>query len=125
MTQTLNMAMDEIGGTSRFRWLAMIVAWFVCVTGWLVVFNLPNVFESSARVYVDSRTALSPVIQGLAIEQDVSAQINLVQQALLGEAQLERVVAGTDLGLGAGTDEISLGHESPAQQCAHRHRRDR
>ena len=105
MTQALNLVLDEIRGAARFRWLALLVAWLVCVVGWLVVFRMPNVFESTARVYVDTRTALSPVIQGLAIEQDVSAQINLVQQALLGEAQLERVIAGTDLGVGAETDQ--------------------
>jgi polysaccharide chain length determinant protein (PEP-CTERM system associated) len=97
MNQALNMLQDEIRGAARFRWLAMIVAWAVCVIGWLVVFRLPNVFESTARVYVDTRTALSPVIQGLAIEQDVYAQLSLVQQALLGEAQLGKVVDEANL----------------------------
>ena len=54
------------------------------------VMLLPNVYEANARVFADTRTALSPVIQGLAIEQDVAAQLNLVQQSLLGEEQLDR-----------------------------------
>jgi polysaccharide chain length determinant protein (PEP-CTERM system associated) len=79
----------------------MIAAWAICVLGWAVVMMLPNVYESGARVFADTRTALSPVIQGLAIQQDVAAQLNLVQQSLLGEEQLERVIEETGLAANA------------------------
>jgi polysaccharide chain length determinant protein (PEP-CTERM system associated) len=81
----------------RWRWLAAAVAWAVCVLAWLVILVLPNVFEANARVYVDTRTALRPVLQGIAVEQDVDSQLNLVRQALLSRPQLEKVARKTDL----------------------------
>ncbi len=48
-------------------------------------------FQSSARVFVDTRAALSTVLQGLTIQQDVNAQIGLVRQSLLSRPQLEKI----------------------------------
>jgi polysaccharide chain length determinant protein (PEP-CTERM system associated) len=81
----------------RWRWLGAAVAWSVCVATWLVVMFLPNVFQSTARVYVDTRTALQPVLKGIAVEQDVDSKLNLVRQALLSRPQLEKVARKTDL----------------------------
>jgi len=56
-----------------------------------VVFALPDAFEANARVFVDTRTALKPALQGLAVEQDVNAQLNYVRQSLLKGPQLEAI----------------------------------
>ena len=83
----------------------MGVAWAVCVVGWVAVTLQPDIYESQARVYVDTRTALSPVIQGLAISQDVDAQINRVRQSLLGRPQLLLLAQEAGLDAGAGSPE--------------------
>ncbi|HSF12813.1 MAG TPA: chain-length determining protein, partial [Erythrobacter sp.] len=33
------------------RWIAIAVAWGVCLLGWLVIAMIPNSYESKARVY--------------------------------------------------------------------------
>ena len=76
----------------RYRWIAFAVAWGVCLVAWPVVLTLPNKYEAQARVFVDPSTALKPVIQGLAIEQDLNAQLNLVRQSLLSRPNLEKVM---------------------------------
>jgi polysaccharide chain length determinant protein (PEP-CTERM system associated) len=58
---------------------------------------MPNKFEAKARVFVDPTTALRPVIQGIAVEQDLNAELNLVRQSLLSEVQLQKVVDVTGL----------------------------
>lgn len=105
MQALLEKSVDQLRGAWRFRWRAMIAAWVVCIVGWLVVMSLPDVYEASARVFVDTRTALSPVIEGLAIGQDVNAQLNFVQQSLLGGAQMEKVAREANLDLQATTSE--------------------
>src|SRR5688572_26774094 len=97
MQDLLNLVLDEIRGAWRFRRWALIAAWTVCTVGWLVVLMLPNQYESTARVFVDPSTALKPVLQGLAIEQDVNSELNLVRQSLLGEPQLRKVVEQTGM----------------------------
>ena len=93
-------ALDEVRGAWRFRWAAVTCAWAVCVIGWIVVLWLPNRFEASARVFVDPTSTLKSVIQGLAVEQDVNAELNLVRQSLLSEPQLRKVVSQTGLDSG-------------------------
>ncbi|MGO9852712.1 MAG: XrtA system polysaccharide chain length determinant [Steroidobacteraceae bacterium] len=82
---------ERIRGAWRFRWLALGLACVVAVAGWVTVFALPDEYEASARVFVDTRTALKPALQGLAVEQDVSAQLNYVRQSLLKGPQLDAI----------------------------------
>src|SRR6478609_1138873 len=72
----------------------------VGVTGWIIVLLLPDHYEASARVFVDARTPLRPVLQGIAIEEDYESQLALVREALLSRPQLETVIRQTNLGAG-------------------------
>jgi|SRR5215469_15888400 len=74
----------------RYRWWAVSVAAGAALLGWLVIFALPDRYEASAEVLVDSRTALAPALQGLAVEQDVGVQLNYVRESLLSEQQLRK-----------------------------------
>ena len=82
---------EELSSAWRFRWLALAVAAAVALVGWLVVFALPDRYEAVASVFVDTRTSLKPVLQGLTVEQDVDAQMNFVRQSLLAGPQLLKV----------------------------------
>ncbi len=105
MQNIVNTVIGEISGAARYKWPAMLLAWTICLLGWAVVMALPSVYESRARIYADARTALSPVIKDLAIQQDLQAQLNLVQQNLLSEAQLDQIIDDTDLGAEAHSEE--------------------
>jgi polysaccharide chain length determinant protein (PEP-CTERM system associated) len=103
--EAVQQVLDEVHGAWRFRWPAIALAWAVAVVGWVVVLVMPNVYEATARVYVDASTGLTPLLQGLAVQQDVDAQLNLVRQAMLGRPALEKVARETDLALKARTPE--------------------
>src|SRR5256885_15856644 len=91
MTAALEFILEQIHGAWRFRWTAMLVAWIVCLVGWLVVLAMPDTYSAWARVYVDTRTRLSQVTQGLAVDSNMASQAAAVRQALLGGPQLEKV----------------------------------
>ena len=91
MNPYLQTALDEIRGAWRFRWWALLTAVLVAGVGWAVVFAMPDRYEANAEVLVDSRTALKPALQGLAMEQDVGVQLNYVREALLADPQLKRI----------------------------------
>jgi polysaccharide chain length determinant protein (PEP-CTERM system associated) len=80
--------LDEARGAWRYRWLSLAAAAALALIGWLMVFALPDRYEASAEVLVDSRTALTPALKGLAMEQDVGVQLNYVRESLLAEPQL-------------------------------------
>jgi polysaccharide chain length determinant protein (PEP-CTERM system associated) len=96
---------DEVRGAWRFRWIALAVAFGVAVVGWAVVFALPDRYEADARVFVDTRTALKPALQGLTTDQNVDAQINFVRESLLAGPQLEKIARETGVLPPSITDE--------------------
>jgi polysaccharide chain length determinant protein (PEP-CTERM system associated) len=87
----LERLIDEVQGAWRYRWAGLAVAWLVAVLGWLYVFALPDDYESSSRVFVDTRTVLRPALQGLALNEDLNAELNYVRQALLAGPQLQKI----------------------------------
>lgn len=105
LQQLLNRVMDELRGAWRFRWAGVAVAWVLCIAGWAYVSTIPNTYEASTRVYVDTRGILRPLLQGLAINPDVASGLDLVRQALLSRPQIERVARDTDLDQRAKTPE--------------------
>ena len=76
------------------RWLALGVAWGVCVLGWLVVSWVPSRYESRARVFVQMQQILPTAMAG-----DVNPQrdIDRIRQTLVSAVNLQKVVRGTDL----------------------------
>jgi polysaccharide chain length determinant protein (PEP-CTERM system associated) len=105
MTPALDHVFDEVRGAWRFRWVALTAAFIVALIGWAVVFALPDRYEAEARVFVDTRTALKPALQGLTIDQNVDAQINYVRQSLLEGPQLERIAKDASVLPSTVTDE--------------------
>ncbi|WP_288936277.1 XrtA system polysaccharide chain length determinant [uncultured Sphingomonas sp.] len=77
------------------RWLALAVAWGVCVLGWFFVSQMPSRYESRARVFVQMQSILPPTMDAPAgqAQQDVDT----VRQTLISAVNLEKVVRGTDL----------------------------
>lgn len=103
LRELLNKLLDELRGAWRFRWLSIAVAWAICLVGWAVVMTMPNNYKATAKVYVDTRGILRPLLEGLAINPDVASGLDLVRQALLSRPQLEQVARETDLDLRAKT----------------------
>lgn len=78
------------------RWLALAVAWAVCLLGWLVVAMIPNSYESRARIFVQLDDALAEQI-GIGVG-DRKRDIERVRQTLTSAINLEKVVKGTRIG---------------------------
>jgi polysaccharide chain length determinant protein (PEP-CTERM system associated) len=86
------------------RWIAIGIAWGVCLLGWLIVSMIPNSYESKARVYVDVQDVLS---KQLGIAGDGKEEIMRVRQTLSSAKNLEKVITSTRLGEGI-TDRGAL-----------------
>ncbi len=105
MKQELDRVIDEVRSAWRFRWFGLAAAFVVAIIGWTLVFALPDRYEADARVFVDTRTALKPALQGLTTDQNVDAQINYVRQSLLEGPQLEAIAKETGVLDASVTDE--------------------
>src|SRR6185312_8950986 len=80
----------------RYRWQGLAAAWLVCVCGWFWVATVPNTYESSAQVYIDTNGLLNPLLKGLAVTADPNQEIAVMLQMLLTDPTLERIVRATN-----------------------------
>ncbi len=83
----------------RRRWMGVIIAWLVCGVGWVGVYMIPNQFESSARLFVDTDAILTPLLRGIAADSQPTTQLEILQRTLLSRPNLEKLVSKTDLDL--------------------------
>jgi protein tyrosine kinase modulator len=104
MQEVIAQVFSYIWGVWRFRWLALVVAWVIALGGWLFVQQMPESYVGTARIYVDSNNLLRPLLQGLAIQPNVSQRIAMMSRTLISRPNLEKVMRMTDLDLQVQTD---------------------
>lgn len=97
MNEILPKILSETRSSLRFRWYGMSLAWLLCLGGWGVVAWMPNVYEASARVYVDTSSVLAPVLGDQIITPDIETQLAYVRESLLGAERLDMVARTTGL----------------------------
>jgi polysaccharide chain length determinant protein (PEP-CTERM system associated) len=95
--------MLEARAAWRYRWHALIFAWSVMIVGALLVFSLPNKYESSAQVYADTNALTNPLLHGIAVQPDPRARLEVITRTLLARPNLETVADKTGLSLRATT----------------------
>jgi polysaccharide chain length determinant protein (PEP-CTERM system associated) len=88
-------------GAWKRRWIALAVAWLVCLVGWAVIATLPNQYSVTTRVYVDTDSLLAPLLKGLTVEPNLTQQVQVMQRTLLSRPNIERVIRMADLDLKA------------------------
>src|SRR5881398_4047281 len=81
----------------RYKWLSLAVAWLVCAVGWPYVAIMPPKYEASTRVYLNADPVLTPLLHGLAVDDNPSRQVDYLQRTLLSRANLEQVIKLSDL----------------------------
>lgn len=90
-------------GMWRHRWLGLIVAWLVALVGAVLVLSVPDKYEASARVYVDTQSILKPLMSGLAVQPNVEQQVSMLSRTLISRPNVEKLIRMADLDLGSTT----------------------
>lgn len=84
-----------------YRWWGLAAAVLVGVIGAAVVMLIPNKYEASARIYVDTQSVLKPLMSGLAVQPNVDEQVAMMGRTLVNRPNVERVMRMADLDHGA------------------------
>lgn len=86
-------------GMWRYRWVSIAVAWLVAVIGVITIFRLPDQYEASARIYVDTQSILKPLMAGLTVQPNVEQQISMLSRTLISRPNLEKLIRMADVDL--------------------------
>jgi polysaccharide chain length determinant protein (PEP-CTERM system associated) len=101
MEQLIAQVLAIVKGMWRFRWPALAVAWLVAIVGVLIVFRVPDKYEASARIYVDTQSILKPLLAGLAVQPNIQQQVVMLSRTLISRPNMEKLVRMADLDLQA------------------------
>ena len=87
------------------RWIGLVAAWLIVIVGAVSVYLMPDQYEASARVYVDTQSVLKPLMSGLTVEPNLDQQIAMMSRTLISRPNIEKVVGMADLNLTAKTND--------------------
>ena len=87
-------------GIWKHRWPGLLVAWVVAAIGAAVVLWVPDKYEASARIFVDTQSILKPLMSGLAVQPNVEQQVVMLSRTLISRPNVEKLIRMADLDLG-------------------------
>ncbi|AEB83106.1 XrtA system polysaccharide chain length determinant [Alicycliphilus denitrificans] len=110
MDELLGQITTAARGMWIYRRVAMLTTWLVGAIGVGVVLLMPDYYQASARVFVDTQSILRPLMTGIAVQPNIEQQVSMLSRTLINRPTVERLVRIADLDLGsqskASTDAV-------------------
>ena len=87
----------------KYRWYAVIVSWIVAIAGWVFVYRMPDDYQASARVYVDTQSILAPLLASMTTVPNINQQVGFMRRTLISRPNVEKVIRTVDLDIKSNT----------------------
>jgi len=100
MDELIHQLTTYLRGMWQRRWIGLAAAWVAAIVGVAVVMRIPDRYEASSRVYVDTQSLLRPLMAGLSIQPNIEQQVGLLSRTLISRPNVEKLIRMTDLDLG-------------------------
>lgn len=97
MEDLISQLLSSLKGIWKYRWYAIAVMWSVAIIGWVKVLTLPDDYQTTARVFVDTQSILKPLLSGMTSMPNVEQQVSIMSRTLLSRPNVERVMRMVDL----------------------------
>ena len=108
MQQLVAQLIGYLRGIWHRRWIGLLVAWIIAVAGAFWIYRMPDEYEASARVFVDTQSMLRPLMAGMAVSTDPAYQVSLLSRLLFSRPNLEKIIRKGDLDTSSGKSASAL-----------------
>lgn len=95
----------------RYRWFGVATAWIIALCGWVFVHRMPDRYEATARLWVDTQsTVLKPLLAGMTVQPNMLQLTGILSRILVSRPNLDKVIgmAGMESELKTPEDRESL-----------------
>ncbi len=104
LQKTIDLVIEYIRGIWIKKRYIMLSTWLICPVGFIYIASLPDQFEAETRVFVDTRSALQPLLVGLAIQTRPEQELAIITRTFKSRPNLEKLARETDLDIEATSD---------------------
>ncbi len=101
MEELITQLMAGVRGVWRRRWIGVVVAWVIGIVAAVFLINLPDRYEATARIYVDTKTILKPLMKDLTVEPDMDQTVGMLARTLITRPNVELLLSKSYSGAGA------------------------
>lgn len=117
MSELIAQLLVYIKGIWKYRWVSVATAWVVAVVGWSFVYRMPDNYQASARIYVDTQSILRPLMAGMTVSPNPDQQISIMSRTLISRPNVDRIIRMVDL-------DIKIADDSAREELATRLMKD-
>jgi polysaccharide chain length determinant protein (PEP-CTERM system associated) len=93
----LHQARSILRAAWQRRWIGLAVAWLVGTAAAVLIVRMPDQYEASARIFVDTESILKPLMSGLAVQPNIEQRLVILSRTLISRPNVERLVRMADL----------------------------
>lgn len=86
-----------LSGLWKYRFSGLLATAICGVLGIVITVVLPGNYEATARAYVDTKSILQPLMQGMTVQLDVQGQIQMMARTLVSRPNLEAIAQATGM----------------------------
>lgn len=97
MEDILRQVLVALRATWKYRRLGMIAAWLIGAIAAGVILRIPDKYEASARVFVDTQSILKPLMSGLTVQPNIEQQVMMLSRTLISRPNVEKLIAMAEL----------------------------
>src|SRR5450830_159233 len=103
MAELVAVLLSFLKAIGNYRWYAIGISWLVALGGWAYVYSMPDEYQATARVYVDTQSILKPLMASMTTMPNVEQQVMFMRRTLISRPNVERVMRMVDLDIKAGS----------------------
>lgn len=92
MEELTRQSLIVLRGVWCWRWVGLAVAWLVGMVAAAVVWKIPDQYEASARLFVDTQSVLKPLMTGLVVQPNLEQQVALLSRRLISRPNVDKLV---------------------------------
>ena len=105
MEEIYRIAVITLRGMWNHRWAGLATAWAVGILGFAIVAAMPERYEASSRIFVNTDSILKPLMTGVTVAPNDEQRIGMLSRIVISRPNVERLVREVKLDEKAQTRE--------------------
>src|SRR3954467_12150287 len=93
MHELVRQVVIDVRAMWRYRWLGVLTAWLVAAVGATLVMWLPDRYEASARIFVNTETFLKRLMAVSTLEPNIDQRIAILSRVVISRPNVEKLMS--------------------------------